>query len=493
MEDDFFELRGERVPGTCEWILADETFVSWKDGNMSPSQLLLMYGPPGCGKSVLASHIISELSAAADPSNICIYSYCRHDDESKQDLVATVRTAIFHLAERIEKYRGALSHFRTQGDYSTDDMSSLKFVWRKLFVGQLEESGFSGSIKWVIDGLDESNSVQRGQFVNCLSDIRFTKVDVKILIVSRYHDGIVNKLRKLGSAIVEIDIPRVAEDVRKVIQYNIRNSERLSTPHITDRVTTLLESRSQGLFLWVRLVFEELTRMTTDVEIMRCLENLPENLSNMYERTLGTLIESLPSSDLLLSKYIFQWTLAARRPLTVVELRKGLEPQFGALTNVEYEIKRCCGGLVVVDGTKRVKLLHLTVAEFARQTSSFFDEEKLAHQAIAKCCIDTMQPYDSMSEVFSGDNFEETSPLLVYSCLYWSQHIRMSCPLDPTLRGIILSFFNTPQVLTWIYAMFITGEHSALTQSLEQDWGLWYPLLVFELTPEGVGVCSGLH
>ena len=317
MEDDFLELRGARVRGTADWIFGNQTFAHWNDSHERHSCVLYLHGPPGSGKSVLAANIIEEISN----SDVCVYSFCRHDDERKQDLTAALRTAIFDMAEHIESYADKLRQFHEKHEFANDDLASLKFLWRKLLIRQLENSKFAGSIKWVIDGLDESNPMQRTDFLKCLAELRSTKVDLKILIVGRYDEEVDIKLKCIGSKMVEIDAECNRADICKVIQHNIRISERLSAPHIVKHVTSELESGSHGLFLWVRLVFDELAQKTTDTEIIKCLETLPTSLSQMYERTL-CLMELSPA-DLRISREIFKWTLAACTPLSLEELAKG--------------------------------------------------------------------------------------------------------------------------------------------------------------------------
>ena len=479
VEDYFFELREERVAGTCDWILSDSVYIRWiKD---PACRLLLVHGPPGSGKSVLTSRVITELSSVDSATSLCIFSYCRHDDERRRDLTATIRTAIFDLAEHIQSYGENLRAFHEKGGFSNDDMKSMKFVWRKLFISLLQESKETLSIKWVIDGLDESSPKQRNEFLHCLSDLRYTKVNLKVLIASRYNEEIDKKLKNIGSEIIEIDGPRVAADVRRVIQHKIRISERLSSPHIVETVTSLLEQRSQGLFLWVKLVFDALATVTTDDAIIQCLETMPTSLSRMYERALHTLVDNLSSSDLNLSKEIFKWVLNAKRRLSLAELRSGLAPQVGFLTNVELEVKRCCGGLIIVDPTKRVRLLHMTVSEYAAQTPTFFIDVHLANAALAKCCLDSIPRFDRIPSEGRSAELEETFPLLVYSCMYWSLHAEDSNSNDDDLREDILLFFASSQLLAWIYAMFITGNHSSLTQALDRDWTRWYLVILIGL------------
>jgi hypothetical protein len=233
-----------------------------------------------------------------------------------------------------------------------------------------------------------------------------------------------------------------------------------------------LESRSRGLFLWVRLVFEELAKMTTDADIVNCLGRLPLSLSKMYERTLDSLAVSLSVTDLRLSKEIFKWTIAACRPFSIDELTNGLEPLFGRLTNLQVEIKRCCGGLVVVDRSQKARLLHMTLAEYAMQTSSFFIDSDTANASLATECLTSIPPYDSVSRLRSVEEFEEVDGLVPYSCLYWWQHVIATRNHNEQVGDLVLAFLTTPQFLTWIHFLFLAGKHSVLVQAMKKvrDW-----------------------
>lgn len=112
----------------------------------------------------------------------------------------------------------------------------MRFLWQRLLIRELEKSEFSGTIKWIIDGLDESETNQRGEFPRYVSDLRYTSVNLKVLIVSRYED-IDSHLRSIGSPIVEINAETNHADICTVIKHHVRSSGLLSAPRIIDEIT----------------------------------------------------------------------------------------------------------------------------------------------------------------------------------------------------------------------------------------------------------------
>lgn len=459
MEDDFFALRRERALGTADWIVDDPQFLYWNNTHEPRSRVLLIHGTPGSGKSVLAARMVYHVS---NNTNLCIYSFCRYKD--RQDLKAILRTAIFQVAEQHEEYGNQLQRLRGMHEFNADDLESLKYLWQNVLIRQLERISFSRPIKWIIDGLDEMNAEQRIVFLKYLADLEYTKLDLKILVLSRYTGDIELKLKDIGSGFIELNEERIFADIRAFIHHKVQNSESLSMPHIGDKLISHLETHCHGLFLWVRLILDELSQMTTDAEINTCLISLPTSLVETYNRTLRRLEENLKPSQQRLSKGIFQWTVYACRPLTLEELSTALQPEFRGLVSLKQEIKRSCGGLIVVDGQGNVKLLHSTVSEYAKQ-SRFIYQSDMSQTAISKRCLESILAFDFSRAL--DEDLEEQYPLLSYSCEYWTSHVQ-SCPPDEALSKAVSSLLTTSSALTWIKVMFLIGRHSILPQSMER-------------------------
>jgi hypothetical protein len=92
-EGDLVTLQVLKQPGSCEWFTAKQCFVSWRAGT-GPGILWLL-GKPGAGKSVLSSHVISQLNAA---DAFCSYFVCKHAKAGESSLSSCLRSLAFQMA-----------------------------------------------------------------------------------------------------------------------------------------------------------------------------------------------------------------------------------------------------------------------------------------------------------------------------------------------------------------------------------------------------------
>lgn len=77
-------------------------------------------------------------------------------------------------------------------------------------------------------------------------------------------------------------------------------------------------SDCNGMFLWVRLMFEELSCRTTISEILQCLDEFPNSLNETYGRIMLKI--SKHKYQQLLAHKVFFWVQTVRRPVSVAEL-----------------------------------------------------------------------------------------------------------------------------------------------------------------------------
>jgi hypothetical protein len=117
--------------------------------------------------------------------------------------------------------------------------------------------------------------------------------------------------------------------------------------------------------LWVEFQLQDLCETETDHEIKVVLQNLPESLSETYDRLLSKL-ENLQKQNLI--KRMFQWIVCARRPLRVEELLEGISFTLDdktwthdkIVTNFHHLVKGCSNLVVIHEETQTVQLAHVS-------------------------------------------------------------------------------------------------------------------------------------
>jgi len=114
---------------TSRWILNESKYQNWVAGE---AQRLWLCGPPGCGKSVIASFIAQDLrqrfksDTMSGSETFIAIAYCLKNDEKKRDALAVIKTLAWHLIDNphlrsTEKFQ-IVRHWQ-KGEFTQDSSS----------------------------------------------------------------------------------------------------------------------------------------------------------------------------------------------------------------------------------------------------------------------------------------------------------------------------------------------------------------------------------
>ena len=212
------------------------------------------------------------------------------------------------------EYRSHLSRNRT----SDWDYASLKNVLRSL-----QNYPCPKPIFLVVDAVDESEEDDRRDMLNLMFELcDKTKCSmIKVFMASRpvgqldiHHDRFRN-------------IIRLQEQTRDDI-YHFTSSflNGLSLTYVLAQATEYIVENAQGVFLWVKLIGEELIACHeegfSESEIFDYLKKLPKELSELYLSMFQKMC--LKKSDLRDGLKIFRFLLFGRRLVTAQEAQQVL-------------------------------------------------------------------------------------------------------------------------------------------------------------------------
>ncbi|KAL2132593.1 hypothetical protein VTI74DRAFT_3616 [Chaetomium olivicolor] len=176
-EDDLMIQESIKLPGSCEWIGNKPDYLSWK-GSMDIS-ILWLRGRPGAGKSVLSSHIISDLRSRGQD---CCFFFFQARDHVKSTASGCLRSMAWQMARLHPVVRDKLKAIMSDWKDNTLDRIDSHSLWRKIFLSGILKVKLNRPQFWVIDAMDECRGA--ADMVNFLTRIQ-EHWPVSILVTSR--------------------------------------------------------------------------------------------------------------------------------------------------------------------------------------------------------------------------------------------------------------------------------------------------------------------
>lgn len=483
----------EEVTGSCQWLVQLPSFIKWRDemtesdvrisdrstrvrdaqnsdrrirgAQSRPPRCFWLSGAAGTGKSVLAAHVIRHLSQDRN----CSYYFLKHTDKSKQSLGSLLRSLAYQMANRDPSLRRALLALQHEEDL-TADPHDVRAIWRQLFQRRLFHTEPQQKHYWVIDAIDECHACH--ELFPLLARIE-DKFPLRIFLTSRRSVALEKQFQKLPVIAEHVQMSNTLRDIRLLLEANI------SCIHISDQadVDSLIDelvTKSNGSFLWVYLMLQQLDNAWSDKAIHEVMEHVPEEMDELYRHILVQMSRD-PNKDLAV--VILRWTVCAIRPLTVQELQEAIRVDINhTVYELEKMIEAVCGQLVQVDKQSKVQVVHDTVREFLLSDHlelEFAVHKEQTHAHLAEICMRILGDDDNSSSSRGTLNRRPLSasrgnrPLSEYASTYFSEHLVKS-PRSAASVNILLpkleSFLAT-SVLGWIEFVARDRNLGALTQT----------------------------
>ncbi|KAG6842319.1 hypothetical protein C0991_010607 [Blastosporella zonata] len=439
-EADLHSATKHHHAGTCEWVLRKKEYIKWRDQRDNP--LILIYGIPGAGKTILSSWLITQISNQASTSGqLLLYHFFKASDDSKRTPLAAMRSLVDQLYEHFRRsnHHTLISELEAQLD-ALSGKAQVNFMqlWfilssnlQKLYLSNpSHQSGCYPAVTIILDAMDECKGPK--PLVRELHKLVFgASGAIRVLVTSRKSGEHVNEFARVPTdelIVLEISRDDVKHDIASFTRFKIEKMERLrGDQHVSLRNTVIAElgkvENHQGMFLWSYLVCKEVKLQLQVSAIWRLLKNLPKGLDAMYARICNRLAENEQHCDF--GRSVLQWIVASSRPLRFGELEQALKTMQDQSANFfdddvydeEYglgllwsrkDIVEACGDLVTYTGLTdgdMIGLVHLSARHFltskpsqivlppdpapsSTNLSSFLVDIPKAEYAIGTTCLD---------------------------------------------------------------------------------------------------------
>jgi hypothetical protein len=462
---------GGLLTDSFRWILDNAEFREWHSN--SQSQLLWIKGSPGKGKTMLMIGIVKELlqQVQSRPSQSLAYFFCQVTDPRLNKATSILRSLIYML---VRQQPHLITHLRERYDIDPKLFESEHaFYCLSAIFDKMVQNSTKATVFLLIDALDECETglPELLQFITATKST--LSIQVKWVVSSRNRVDIeqaldfANGKNKLS---LELNAVHISNAIAAYIDY------RLSQLTVLQRNKVLLEhvkkqllQKSDGTFLWVALVVQEMQKFARLAPMIKLLERTPQGLAQLYGQMLQQ-IQSLEEQDRESCILILSIITLGYRPLHLRELGclAGLhEKQYGS-DNLE-DIVGMCGSLLAIR-EDYVYLIHQSAKDYLSVSAVIFPSGSSAvHHRIFSESLQNLSaklrrniyslddPGISISKISHFRPDPDPFVDLRYSCTYWLDHLSEAISTSAGQLDVILDFFRK-HLLHWLECLSLIGE-----------------------------------
>ncbi|KAM0805845.1 hypothetical protein BDR22DRAFT_188133 [Usnea florida] len=436
-----------KLDGTCEWVASNVVFENWikAESLTTRDRLLVMSGSHGCGKSILASSIIARLEKAQQHPLFFAFS---SSDGNRKTSESLIRTLLWQLLQQSDKREcvDAVNRLRLDGQPSVSELwDAFEHIFPLL-----------AKLKYcVIDGVDECIDYNHTLLTRLVQTLGKCP-NLRILLLGR-SDAIQAHSGSCAFTKIEITPAILSRDTEAFINNEIAKSDILSLPEFRETVYKSLSGKSDGMFLWVRLMVDDLKKSSSKSEISQRLQDLPHGLEMAYQLHFLRISKKLDKFEQRLAQTVLAFTIISCQPMTFVEFRYAYALHCRSLDTVARPLEEYLllqplqrilditeGLLYMTDGVLR--LSHSSVRDFLvrpedrwigeidKVVLNFRIDFTQTHRSFARLCLDYIGLETHASEALKLDTSHTAQavwgncPLLRYATLYAFHHLNRSGP-----------------------------------------------------------------
>ncbi|XMA18951.1 hypothetical protein WAI453_011742 [Rhynchosporium graminicola] len=445
-EDDFMSADIIRMDGSVEWLVRKENYQEWIHYSNPP--IYSITAKPATGKTVLSGKVIAHLRTL---QKRCSFYFFRHDTKEKSSVTSLLMSMAWQMAHFEESILNICLQILNKSDHLKAD---YRTIWRKLFLEGIFKVRCEHVHYWVIDALDECSS--EAELISLL--IKTSEVSpIHVLVTSRNR---FQSRQSLGISKVRIEYEAILEQDSEsdISMYLYANMDALPFVNASgqDSIVRQILDKSRGCFLWVTIVVQELRNVFTSTDKQRILDEVPEDMNDLYARILTTMSKASYGKEL--AKAILTWTVCSSRPLNVSELLQALQLSLKvSIDGLENSIRTCCGQLVDIDSKGQVQMTHSTARQFLLDPgtdSEFRIDEKEGHCRILLTILECLNSDQTRGAKHRRSNLcgfrIETTALMNYASTSLAEHLLYATATDQEIILGLATFLRSASVLRWI-------------------------------------------
>ncbi|KAF7122048.1 hypothetical protein CNMCM5793_000003 [Aspergillus hiratsukae] len=275
VEDDLQRHLSQYSDGSCDWVLQADQFQKWLS---SPgNETLEIVGHPGSGKSTLAAFLVKHLSQYER----VLYFFC---DRKIPERVCILRTLLAQV----------LQHEPNMADQMLDDDPSKGAKCYFIIIDGDYADYWRHSFTLNDDSARRAQGrVSRGQGSN-------ERTHLKFLFTRCAETGATSHVLSLDSSYIQ-------DHIRSYVHRRIQEIPSIAGTSLGEQVTNTISKQADGLWLYARLMMDDIERAPSRKAITECLSSLPQGLSEVYDRIIQENNGRLSDYERRFAQWFYLW------------------------------------------------------------------------------------------------------------------------------------------------------------------------------------------
>ncbi|OTB19248.1 hypothetical protein K445DRAFT_314130 [Daldinia sp. EC12] len=301
VDDDLQKHLDDCVPQSCDGLLAAQqfqSFISLDDDSKKSPPVLVVQGLPGSGKTTAAAFIIDQLK---NKRFEVLYFFFKANDIEKRMLLNCLRTLLAQLLRQEEHLYDFIEPFyRESGRVVADSLTEVQQA-----ISTALQRSKAKNILVVLDALDESiNPTEVTQWIAATQN-NSEGPHIRILITSRPSPTF-SMSSNLSWSILKMGSYENAS-VNSYILSRVQKNPIIRDTKVGALVADYVTSATRGLWLYARLMMDDIDRLPSVGQIQKQLSVLPKGFTELYTQIIRTTEANYNAIELKLAQQLHLW------------------------------------------------------------------------------------------------------------------------------------------------------------------------------------------
>lgn len=289
------------MSGSLDWVITSTEFNNWLNEPSATNNSLHIVGRPGSGKSTLSAFLVQHLSKSRSP---VLYFFCNRNDGEKRDTIYVLRTLLAHLLKfDISQASHVLPFYQQSGRSLADSYEVVLGAF-----GTVMRQHQDNALYIVIDAVDEC--IDAWEDDGLLAQLQSSTENTKAKFIITRRDVVGRTLSsEPWSASHELTMKPefTSKCVHKYVKQRAQRIAPIANTDLENQVVRQVSESSDGLWLYARLMMDEVERAPSEERVKRRLASLPHGLSDLYTQVLQSCEARMTDDHREFAKYLFIW------------------------------------------------------------------------------------------------------------------------------------------------------------------------------------------